>query len=133
MAEPLQLSPTPSPQNNQEPLQLSPYNALGVPSEKNADDRATKASLGLTPIMGVTRDQIKQRIASGDEAGFRQQAASIIDTHNAGIRQQQILNGIQNNPNFNINSLPPLVSTNPDTVIENHFSKALIAPSYNTL
>jgi len=84
--------PGPAGDNLPSPTLPAPQAAPPQPSSNTVDKRAFKINYsGLAALIGQTEDGVKSAIAAGQEDWIRSEAASRIDSKNAEIKHQKIL------------------------------------------
>lgn len=109
----------------QQPEQISiPAEDNSSPLPSTAQNRATRASLGISPLTGLSQSDISQQIMNGQEGQLRVQSAAQIDSMNERSRIdaiKRIAAGGQDVPD-NLRSSPS--PTDPRTVFEKSFANA---------
>jgi hypothetical protein len=130
--DPIQL-PGPDPvQQNPISIDTGGLGDISV-NPKIASVRASKASLGLSQVTGMSQGEIQDLILSGKEGNFRDNAAAQLDRYNIAKRNQVFQQGlVQGVPLDQLNQIATSYNrTDPSTVIETSFANHYVNPLLN--
>jgi len=112
-----------------EPITM-PTDGQGSVLPNTADSRATRASVGVSAIIGKTQGEIKDTIEKGKENDLRQESAFRLDAYNQNLRVQGIADTIRQGKELPNEMLQQPKPTDPSTVFEKSFANAFAAPSF---
>lgn len=101
------------------------------PQDSIAKSRASKADIGLSGVTGNTFDDVYKQIQDGNEAVYRQGAASKIDEQTLKTRQKDITDLAAKRGSMlsldEVNQTLHTQPTNPDSVIEKAYGQGYVA------
>lgn len=112
-----------------EPITM-PTDGQGLVSAPTANNRATRAAVGLSSITGKNQGDIKNTIEQGKENDFRAESAFRLDAYNQNLRIQGITDTIAKGRQLPPELLQNPKPTDPSTVFEKSFANAFAAPSF---
>jgi hypothetical protein len=111
-----------TPETNQVNLDYSRPTRLNPLSPDGVEDRSAIASIGLSATTGISKDEFKDAIATGNEDAIRQKAASAITNTKVNWAKQMINQYGNNLPDDTLQTM--LKAQDPNSVFEDHYAKA---------